>query len=257
MGYVGNFVAVIALIPLPFAGYLLGREIYSFSQQMGVTMMGGFLSWLWILQAMLIAVIFLSANYYLWTGMERIEGGQRYRGMVKVLLIILTLGVLVWATPHNPVVTPDEQAQIGGAFHPLLGVMGVMSAKNTAVNIMILATFVSFLIYRRAGKGDPVPFSQQGVVARIILGVVALICLVLVGSPALYVLREGLNDASRVLRVALTALHGLAIIAGVVLTFRNKGQLGEWLILGSAVFVVIFFGICMVAPRATDGWLSA
>src|SRR3989337_1294258 len=162
MGYVGNFIAVIGLIPLPFAGYYLGREIYAFSQQMGVTMMGGFLSWLWILQAMLIAVIFLSANYYLWIGMERIEGGERYRGAIKWLLAVLTLGVLVWATPHNRVVTPEEQALIGGAFHPLLGVLGVMSAKNTAVNLMILTTFVSFLLYRRANIRPVVPWAQTG-----------------------------------------------------------------------------------------------
>ena len=115
MGYVGNFIAVVGLIPLPFAGYYLGREVYAFSQQMGVTMMGGFLSWLWILQAMLIAILFLSANYYLWIGMGRIEGGERYAGTTKWLLAILTLGVLVWATPHNPVVTAPEQAQIGRA----------------------------------------------------------------------------------------------------------------------------------------------
>jgi len=243
MGYVGNFIAVIGLIPLPFAGYWLGKEIYDFSQQMGVTMMGGFISWLWILQAMLIAVVFLSANYYLWIGMQRIKGGERYRGAVKWLLIVLTLGVLVWATPHNPVVTSEEQALIGGAFHPLLGVLGVMSAKNTAVNLMILATFLSFILYRRSGKGDPVPFRQHGVSARIVIGVTVLICLILAGSPAFYVLREGLTEPSRLVRVGLTVLHGLVIILGAILTFRDRGKLAQWLILGSAAFVVIFFGI--------------
>lgn len=243
MGYVGNFIAVIGLIPLPFAGYYLGREVYAFSQQMGVTMMGGFLSWLWILQAMLIAIIFLSANYYLWIGMGRIEGGQRYTGRIKWLLAVLTIGVLVWATPHNPVVTPSEQALIGGAFHPLLGVLGVMSAKNTAVNLMILTTFLSFLFYRRAGKGEPVAFASHGRPARIVIGVVVAICLILAGSPAFYVLREGFTDTSQVVRVGLTVLHGLMIVVGALLAFRNKGQLAQWLILGSAAFVVIFFGV--------------
>jgi cytochrome bd-type quinol oxidase subunit 1 len=244
MGYVGNFIAVIGLIPLPFAGYYLGREIYGFNQQMGVTMMGGFLSWLWILQAMLIAVIFLSANYYLWIGMGRIEGGERYAPYIKWLLIVLTIGVLVWATPHNPVVTPAEQAQIGGAFHPLLGVLGVMSAKNTAVNIMILTTFLSFILYRRAGKGEPLPFSTHGPAAQGVIGVVIVICLLLVAAPAVYVVAEGLiGDLSRVVRVGLTALHGLMIIAGAVLAFKDRGKTGQWLILGSAAFVVTFFGI--------------
>lgn len=243
MGYVGSFIAIIGLIPLPFAGYYLGREIYGFNQQMGVTMMGGFLSWLWILQAMLIAVIFLSANYYLWIGMGRIEGGERYKGAIKWLLLILTIGVLVWATPHNPVVTPAEQALIGGAFHPLLGILGVMSAKNTAVNIMILTTFLSFLLYRRAGKGDPLSFSDQSRSSKIILAVVVFICFLLMMSPALYLLREGLAELSRLFRFGLSALHGLLIVAGAILTYRNRGKQGQWLILGSAAFVVIFFGV--------------
>ena len=243
MGYVGNFIAVVGLIPLPFAGYYLGREVYAFSQQMGVTMMGGFLSWLWILQAMLIAILFLSANYYLWIGMGRIEGGERYAGTIKWLLAILTLGVLVWATPHNPVVTASEQAQIGGAFHPLLGVLGVMSAKNTAVNLMILTTFLSFLFYRRAGKGDPLPFARHGRTARFVIGVVVAICLVVVGLPAVYVLRVGLAETSQLVRVGLSLLHGLTIAIGAALAFRGQGKLGQWVILGSAAFVVIFFGI--------------
>ena len=251
MGYVGNFIAVVGLIPLPFAGYYLGREVYGFSQQMGVTMMGGFLSWLWILQAMLIAILFLSANYYLWIGMGRIKGGERYTGSIKWLLAILTICVLVWATPHNPVVTPAEQALIGGAFHPLLGVLGVMSAKNTAVNIMILTTFLSFLLYRRADKGDPIPFASHGRSARIVIGVVVAICVLLVVSPAVYVLQEGLTEPSRILRVGLTALHGLVMIAGAALAFRERGQLGQWLILGSAAFVVIFFGVYGYAVEAT------
>ena len=35
-----------------------------------------------------------------------------------------------------------------------------MSAKNTAVNLMILTTFLSFLIYRRANKRPVVPWAQ-------------------------------------------------------------------------------------------------
>ena len=41
---------------------------------------------------------------------------------------------------------------MGGAQHPVVGNYGVMSAKNTAVNILILTTFMSFLLYRRTGK---------------------------------------------------------------------------------------------------------
>ncbi len=153
MGYIGNFIAIIGLIPLPFAGYWLGREIYGYDQQLGITMMGGIFSWLFIVQAVLIGALFLGANYYLWLGMERIPGSERYRGFTPFLLGILTVCFLVWLTPHSLVASLEEARKMGGAHHPLLGVFGVMSAKNTVVNIMILTTFLSFLLYRRGNKG--------------------------------------------------------------------------------------------------------
>jgi cytochrome bd ubiquinol oxidase subunit I len=165
MGYTANFIAIIGLIPLPFAGYWLGREIYGFNQQMGITMMGGFLSWLWIIQALLIGTLFLTANYYLWVGMGRIAGGERYRRYIKYLAVVLCLGWLIWATPHSIVASLEEARRIG-QFHPLLGVFGVMSAKNTVVNLMILTTFISFLLYRRAGKQ-----TSNGLRVRILQGI--------------------------------------------------------------------------------------
>ena len=74
MGYIGNFVAIISFLPLPFAGYWLAKEIYAYSQTLGLTMMGGAFSWLFIIQAVLIGNLFLGANYYLWLGMGRVEG---------------------------------------------------------------------------------------------------------------------------------------------------------------------------------------
>lgn len=162
MGYVGNFIAMAALIVLPFAGYWLGREIYMYDQSMGITMMGGFMSWLWVIQAFLIAVLFLAGNYYLWIGMGRIPGAERFRPYIKYLLIVLVLGAMVWGTPHTMIADSKELAAMGGSHHPLLGALGVMSAKNTAVNLMILATFLSFLMYRRGNKQFVVPWADTG-----------------------------------------------------------------------------------------------
>src|SRR3990172_5644892 len=177
MGYIGNFVALSAFIVLPFAGYYLGREIYAFNQTMGITMMGGFMSWLWIIQAILIGILFLGSNYYLWLGMERIPGSERYRKYVPPMLVILALGFIVWATPRSLVITLDEARAMGGTHHPVLGVLGVMSAKNTVVNLMILTTFLSFILYRRAnrestkawvGKGMAVQWAALGIAAVIV-----------------------------------------------------------------------------------------
>jgi cytochrome bd ubiquinol oxidase subunit I len=162
MGYVGNFIAMAALIVLPFAGYWLGREVYMYDQSMGITMMGGFMSWLWVIQAFLIAVLFLAGNYYLWIGMGRIPGAERFRPYIKYLLIVLVLGAIVWGTPHTMIADSKELAAMGGSHHPMLGALGVMSAKNTAVNLMILATFLSFLMYRRGNKQLVVPWADTG-----------------------------------------------------------------------------------------------
>jgi len=166
MGYIGNFVALSAFIVLPFAGYWLGREVYAFNQTMGITMMGGFMSWLWIIQAILIGILFLGSNYYLWLGMERIPGSERYRKFVPPMLLVLTIGFIVWATPRSMVVTLDEARAMGGTHHPFLGFFGVMSAKNTVVNLMILTTFLSFVLYRRANRVSTRPWTKTGMLLQ-------------------------------------------------------------------------------------------
>jgi len=173
MGYIGNFVAISAFLPLPFAGYWLASEIYAFSQTMGLTMMGGAFSWLFIIQAVLIGCLFLGANYYLWLGMGRIQGAERFRPFIKYLLALVTLCFMVWATPHSIISTVEEVQKMGGANHPLLGFLGVMSAKNTAVNILILTTYVSFLLYRRSGKVPVVPWAKLGNTIQLLIFVAA------------------------------------------------------------------------------------
>ncbi len=178
MGYVGNLIAIGVFLVLPFAGYWLGREIYEYNQQMGITMMGGFMSWLWIVQAFLIGVLFLAANYYLWIGLGRIPGGERFAPYTKYMLVVLVLGFIVWATPHSMIATRDELAAMGGTHHPFLGVLGLMSAKNTAVNLMILTTFLSFLMYRRANKIPTVSWARTGTISQgTILAVASIVVL--------------------------------------------------------------------------------
>ena len=98
MGYVGNFVAMWALILLPFAGYYLGKEMYAYSAQMGTTLMGGAFSWLFIIQAVLIGVLFIGANYYMWLGLGRIPGGHRYYKYVLSMEILIFVSMAVWMT---------------------------------------------------------------------------------------------------------------------------------------------------------------
>ena len=162
MGYIGNFVAICGFLPLPFAGYWLAKEIYAYSQTLGLIMMGGAFSWLFIIQAVLIGNLFLGANYYLWLGMGRVEATQPFQKYIKWLLIAVAVCFMVWATPHSIIATVGEIRAMGGSTHPILTFLGVMSAKNTAVNILILTTYMSFLLYRRTGKVPTVPWAKTG-----------------------------------------------------------------------------------------------
>ena len=162
MGYNANFIAICALLPLPFAGYYLAAEIYAYSQQMGITLMGGIFAWLFIIQAVLIGTLFLSANYYLWCGMGRSDGAKRYTKYIKYIAIVLVGAFLVWFTPHTLVLTNEELKALGGPHHKILGPLGIMPAKNTAVNVMIIFTALSFMFYRRANKVAAVPWVNAG-----------------------------------------------------------------------------------------------
>src|SRR5947207_14569023 len=103
-----------------------------------MTMMGGLMSWLWVVHAFLIAVLFLTGNYYLWIGMGRIPGAERFRPYTKYLLSVLVLGDIVWGTPHTMIADSKELPAMGGSHHPFLGALGVIRATNTTVYLMIL-----------------------------------------------------------------------------------------------------------------------
>ncbi len=238
MGYIGNFIAVIGLIPLPFAGYWLGREIYGYDQQLGITMMGGIFSWLFIVQAVLIGALFLGANYYLWLGMERIPGSERYRRFIPYLLGILTVCFLVWLTPHSLVASLEEARKMGGAHHPLLGVFGVMSAKNTVVNLMILATFLSFLLYRRGNKGALVPMAQQSAASKATLVVLAIVAVFLIWN-----LDQPFKPGETYHRLPLWIFETLAIVAAVGLALANRGTLGQMVLFLTSALAVVFYGV--------------
>jgi len=208
MGYIGNFIAILAFLPLPFAGYWLAAEIYAFSQTLGLTMMGGAFSWLFIIQAVLIGNLFLAANYYLWLGMGRIEGGQQLQKFIKYLLIAIALCFMVWATPRSIIATVSEIRAMGGSTHPILGFLGVMSAKNTAVNILILTTFMSFLLYRRTGKEAVVSWAKAGHTAQ----------LVIFGGAAIFVIFLGIYGyfVEAVVRIGLSVPQVLSVLFAMV-----------------------------------------
>ena len=221
MGYNANFIAICALLPLPFAGYYLTAEIYAFSQQMGITLMGGVFAWLFIIQAVLIGTLFLSANYYLWCGMGRSDGAARYYPYLKYLAIVIVGAFLVWFTPHTLVLTNAELKSLGGPYHQYLGALGIMPAKNTAVNIMILFTALSFIFYRRANKVAVVPWANAGNGAIIALFAAGIINILILGIYYGYFTNTVYKVAASIPQVLTTLV--IIVVALVLDTLMYKG----------------------------------
>ena len=259
MGYIGNFIAICALLPLPFAGYWLGVEIYAYDQSLGITLMGGTFSWLFIIQAVLIGNLFLAANYYLWLSMGRIAGAERYRRFIKYLLAVITLCFIVWATPHSLVATVEEARAMGGSHHPILNVLGVMSAKNTAVNLLILTTYISFLLYRRANKEATVSWAKTGNLIQFGIFAVVVIFVVFLGVYGYFVdaqTRIGLSQP-QVFSV-LFAMVAVTVIDIFLFKGANKRGEIEWgKIPARAQYALFFLAITFAWLMGLMGYVRA
>ena len=259
MGYIGNFVAISAFLPLPFAGYWLAKEIYAYSQTLGLTMMGGAFSWLFIIQAVLIGNLFLAANYYLWLGMGRVEGMQPLQRFIKYLLIGIAVCFAVWATPRSIIATVSELRAMGGSTHPILGYLGVMSAKNTAVNILILTTFMSFLLYRRTGKIATVTWAKMGHAAQLTIFATAAIFVIFLGIYGYFVeatVRIGLS----VPQVSSVLAAMVSITAIDVFLFRGASRTGEvrWgKIPAISQYVLIFIAVTFTWLMGLMGYVRS
>ena len=211
VGYIFLFVTVCALLPMPIAGYWLMRSVYAFRQSMGVTMMGGLLTWLFVVQALLIGALLLGVNYYIWQSMGRIKGGDRYQPYYQFLLGALVLALFIWLTPHTVMMSAGEVKAMGGAQHPVVGNYGVMSAKNGAVNVMILITALSYLYYRRANRTMTVGWLKIGNIvigALFVIGFLNVTWLSIYGFYLPAKLRVGLSTPQAVttLTVIVTGL---------------------------------------------------
>ena len=257
MGYTGNFIALCGLIPLPFAGYWLGREIYLFNRTMGINMMGSLFSWLFIIQAVMIGVLFIGANYYLWSGMSRIEGAEKFARYRPIMVTVIVVCVAIWMTPRTLILSPKEVEAIGGLYHPLVGLFGLMTAKNTVVNIIILTTFLSFLFYRRFGKTPTVGWSKIGnIVIAIIFGL-AVAAIVVIGIAGFRVetnFRVNVLTPVQVL-VALAVMISVTIID--LIMYRKamvSGTISWGLMTERSQYVLILLAITFTSLMGLMGY---
>ncbi|MBF0566099.1 MAG: cytochrome ubiquinol oxidase subunit I [Nitrospirae bacterium] len=226
MGYTSAMISIGFSLILPGIGYLLGVEIYEYNEQMGIQLMGGFFAWLWVMQAILIGAILMCINYYLWISLAKMPGGERYYKYVKYLFIVMLLGYAVWLTPHSIALSLEEARKMG-AYHPLLGNLGVMASKNTAVVITYLVTFMSFSIFKMSNKESVVSWAATGRALRIVIIAASTVSVLAIG---VYSYMVSSHVRVRVLSPIQFGIFFLTIVALFILDkmmYKNARLIGE------------------------------
>ena len=151
----------------------------------------------------------------------------------------------MWLTPHNLPLTGEERSLIGEQYHIISKYFGVMAAKNAVVNLMILATFFSFLIYRRASKGETLPVSQQaGKSKYILLGIGTACTLFMLIGYSFSVAGAHVDAEVKKYLTPITVcllIQAVCIIGSVILTFANKGLAGQALLFASTIGMAVMF----------------
>lgn len=163
MGYLGNTIGVGAMIPLPIFGYIYAMEYYRYAAELGTYMMSDRLSMYFEAQAIVVGLLFLASNYYIWLSMKRIEGSVRYTPVVRSGSIVVFFAACIWFIPRHFFATMvPEDWMYGGitkaAFFKAtelpahLGFLALMRAKNTAAVLLLVVTLINYVIYRSAVK---------------------------------------------------------------------------------------------------------
>ncbi|MEE9324061.1 MAG: cytochrome ubiquinol oxidase subunit I [Dehalococcoidia bacterium] len=175
MGFTGNFIGVATLLLLPLAGYILAKEIFLYDATIATFMMADKLSSFFVMQGLLVSLLFLGANYYMWMSIRRITGAESYMGYMRPTFAVIFVATVIWVTPQNflPDLTspiPEGISEEAIFIPERAAFIGLMMAKALAVTAIIMFTFLTYMVYRRAmaqGKirwGEIPPQAQYALV---------------------------------------------------------------------------------------------
>jgi hypothetical protein len=97
MGYVSIWIAVGGSLLQPFTGLLLAYEMCDYDFSFCPYMMADQLSMFFEMQGIMIGLLFLSANYYSWLSVKRIEGADNVRiTILAPIVLVVLLPVMMW-----------------------------------------------------------------------------------------------------------------------------------------------------------------
>ncbi len=186
MGYIGNLIGVGTLMTMPLAGYILSKEFFLYDAQLATFMMADKLSGYFVMQGLLVVLLFLGANFYMWLSMQRIERGLRFEPHMKAIFTVLLAGGIIWVVPQNffpdllakPPPGASEQALI---LPERFAFLGLMVAKALAVTAIIIMTFVTYLLYRRARATGKILWGRIDPMAQYVLIFIPAVAVYLMG----------------------------------------------------------------------------
>jgi cytochrome bd-type quinol oxidase subunit 1 len=172
MGFVGNLIGLATFMLLAFPGYLYGYEIYQYDASLGIYMMSDRLSMFFEMQGILIGLMYLAGNYYIWLSMKRITGAERFTPLIKAGFVLILICNAIWMTPRHFFATmllepgilpagmdPDQYiAQMELPSH--LGFMALMPIKNTAAFLSIVVILISYVLYRISIKRGTIRWGE-------------------------------------------------------------------------------------------------
>ncbi len=190
MGYVGNLIGTGMMLIIPVAGYIYARELFHYDASISTLLMADKLSWFFEVQGVLVGLLFLGANYYMWLSIQRIEGGARFAPYMRTAFAVILIGTAIWITPQaflpDLSTTPSGRFSITELAIPAnLAFLGLMMAKALAVTAIVSLTFVTYLVYRRALATGRIAWGQIDIRAQytlIFLPAVAVYTMGLMGA---------------------------------------------------------------------------
>ncbi|MDH5666733.1 MAG: cytochrome ubiquinol oxidase subunit I [Nitrospira sp.] len=109
MGFVGNLIAVGAMLLQPFTGLLLAYEMCDYDFSFCPYMMADQLSMFFEMQGAVIGVMFLGCNYYVWLNLRRIEGIENVR-MTILAPIVMVLSPVVMVAVFTEYWIPEPMS---------------------------------------------------------------------------------------------------------------------------------------------------
>lgn len=238
MAYMAALATMFVLFTFQFGGSWLMREIYGYRQQMGITLLGGLLAWLGIVLAGLFGSLFLGINYYLWQRIHAEDEGVGYSRHAKYVFLILAACMAVYITPHTMVMTPQELLQMGGQQHQVLGNYGVESAKNAAINTMMVATMWSFVLWGKSRFRNVSRSIDRFIAVAFLVGVSNILWLGIYGYYIPANVRVGLS-----VPMAVTTLSLVVLSSAVVRKFSQvaAGSHHVWESMPVRAYYVLFF----------------